>query len=224
MKRVVVLLAVIAGALLVPAQPSSASWVSAHCSNFSHPMPGYRPKDARAYVDIALKEGYEYGGGCWNDDNVDDTPGQPDSSGEGPDCSGLVFKTWALKNRWGAFGFQYWDPMMNIHGPYASGAFHGVGKTSPLPFHRILKRDARYMDAFASAGHVALLYTSIPTSAGTHLFAQAKGDAYGTGIWEEDWYGDGAYVAVARKGWTPDCAPGCQRPGSADDEAVRVEP
>ena len=48
---------------------------------------------------VAVGEGYEWGGGCWNDNNRDDTPGQPDSNGEGPDCSGFVFKTWELRSR-----------------------------------------------------------------------------------------------------------------------------
>jgi hypothetical protein len=222
MRRTVLLVSVLAAALVVPAEPSSASWVSTHCSNFSYSMANYRPKDARAYVDVALKEGYEYGGGCWNNDNVDDTPGQPDSGGEGPDCSGLVFKTWALKKTWGMSGFEYWDRMMNIHGPYASMAFHDVGRTSALPFHSILKSNATYMDAFAREGHVGLMYTGIPTSSGTYWFAEAKGDAYGTHLYEENWMHDTAYVAVERKGWTPDCYPGCQRPpGVADTVTVR---
>ena len=103
MRRSLVFVALLlAAAVLIPAEPSSASWVGNHCSNYSHSMSVYRRKDARAYVDIALKEGYEWGGGCWNNNNVDDTPGQPDSSGEGPDCSGLVFKAWGLKNSFGA--------------------------------------------------------------------------------------------------------------------------
>jgi hypothetical protein len=220
MRRVVLLAAVIVGALVVPAEPSSASWVGDHCHDYFHPMSIYRPKDARAYVDIALKEGYEYGGGCWNDDNVDDTPGAPDSSGEGPDCSGLVFKTWALKKRWGYGGFEYWDPLMNIHGPYTSMTFHGVGMTSPLPFHRILKRDSTYMDAFARYSHVGLLYTGVRPVAGTFQYAEAKGDAYGTHVFEETWMADSAYVAVERKGWTPDCFPGCQRAQGSDDAVV----
>jgi hypothetical protein len=32
---------------------------------------------------------------CLNNNDRDDTPNAPDSNGEGPDCSGLVFKSWA---------------------------------------------------------------------------------------------------------------------------------
>jgi hypothetical protein len=223
MRRLVLLVLIVLAALALPATPSSASWVSNHCSDFFYAMSNYRPKDARAYVDVALKEGYEYGGGCWNDNDVDDTPRAPDSSGEGPDCSGLVFKTWGLKNKWGNGGFEYWAPMMNIHGPYSSTTFHDVGTTSTFPFYRILKRDATYMDAFARDGHVGLLYSGIKTTSGTYWFAEAKGDTYGTHRFEEDWMGDGAYLAVQRKGWTPDCYPGCQRAPGADHTVV-VEP
>ena len=74
--------------------------------------------DARTYAGYAAREGYEWGGGCWNDNNVDDTPGQPDSEGEGPDCSGLVFKSWELKPTRGANGGMWWNKRENIHGPY----------------------------------------------------------------------------------------------------------
>lgn len=46
----------------------------------------------------ARSEGYQWGGGCWNDNDLDDSPrdptSDPNTGGEGPDCSGLVFKVW----------------------------------------------------------------------------------------------------------------------------------
>jgi len=110
---------------------------------------------------------------------------------------------------------------MNIHGPYSSSTFHDVGSTSTLPFHRILKKDATYMDAFARDGHVGLMYTGIKTGAGTYIFAEAKGDSYHTKLFEETWMGDPAYLAVERKGWTADCFPGCQRAVSDYDVVVK---
>src|SRR5205814_1191132 len=80
--------------VVIPALPAHASWVSDHCSSDNAWDSHYRRKDAKAYADVAIGEGYEWGGGCWNDDNKDDTPNAPDSNGEGPDCSGLVFKSW----------------------------------------------------------------------------------------------------------------------------------
>ena len=79
MRRAIMLLALLGATVVVPAIPSSASWVSNHCSDSYFAMANWRPKDARAYVDVALQEGYEYGGGCWNDNNRDDTPDQPRS-------------------------------------------------------------------------------------------------------------------------------------------------
>jgi hypothetical protein len=224
MKRTVVLvglLVAVAVGVVVPAIPAVATWVGTHCSDYSHSMSIYRRKDARAYVDIALKEGYEWGGGCWNNNNVDDTPGQPDSSGEGPDCSGLVFKTWGLKSAFGAAGVEYWDPLMNIHGPYTSYTFYGVGTTSNLPFFRVSKSAALSMDAFSRDSHVGLMYSAAPTSQGTYWFAEAKGDAYGTNLFDESWMADSNYVAVRRKGWTPECYPTCMRAAGARVVAVR---
>jgi len=224
MRRAIVLLALLGATVVVPAIPSSASWVSNHCSDSYFAMANWRPKDARAYVDVALQEGYEYGGGCWNDNNRDDTPDQPNSGGEGPDCSGLVFKTWGLKNKYGNGGFEWWDPLMNIHGPYASSAFHDVGTTSSVPFYRIPKTDATYMDAFARDGHIGLLYSPLTTGSNTARIAEARGDAYGTDTWEEAWIYNSDYVGVQRKNWTPDCYPSCQRASVGSSEVVKVEP
>jgi len=53
---------------------------------------------AQDYANAARYEGYQWGGGCWNYDDVDsypyDAPGDPSAHGEGGDCSGLTFKTW----------------------------------------------------------------------------------------------------------------------------------
>jgi len=223
MRRAIALLTVVGAAVTVPAVPSSASWVSNHCSNGYYAMSEWRPKDARAYVDVALKEGYEYGGGCWNNNDDDDTPGAPDSGGEGPDCSGLVFKSWGLKNSWGAGGFEWWDPMMNIHGPYASTAFHDAGTTTNLPFYRIAKSSATYMDAFARDGHIGLVYSPLSTNSGTVRISEAKGDAYGVDIWDESWVYNSDYVGVQRKNWTPDCYPSCQLASGFGADVVRVE-
>src|SRR5581483_9906824 len=59
------------------------------------------PKSRYASLDwgyTAAYEGYQWGGGCWNMNDVDVSPGDPTedpaTGGEGPDCSGLVFKSW----------------------------------------------------------------------------------------------------------------------------------
>src|SRR4029453_18353216 len=46
---------------------------------------------AQDYANAARYEGYQWGGGCWNYDDVDsypyDGPGDPSTHGEGGDCS-----------------------------------------------------------------------------------------------------------------------------------------
>jgi hypothetical protein len=172
-----------------------------------------RRSDARAYGYIAVGEGYEWGGGCWNDNNRDDTPSQPDSGGEGPDCSGFVFKTWELELTTGASGFQWWDKFQNIHGHYVSGSFHAP--QSGWPFFKLPNKDyttTMYMDAFAKDGHIGMLYTGSQPPDHTDSILEAKGDASGTGIFVEGFRFDSDYVAVRREDWTPDCWPNCGMP------------
>ena len=49
--------------------------------------------ESRNYAYSAAAEGYQWGGGCWNTNGYDDSPGDPPENpytlGEGPDCSGL---------------------------------------------------------------------------------------------------------------------------------------
>jgi hypothetical protein len=217
-RRLVLGLALIAGLLAVPATPSSASWVSQNCYNDDHEASYVRRTDARAYAAVGRGEGYEYGGGCFNNNNTDDTPNQPDSSGEGPDCSGLVFKSWELENSWGASGVHWWNRIENVHGPYSSTAFHDVGTTSNLPFFHVGKSNSLYMDAFARDGHVGLLYSGVQNSDGTYNFIEAKGDDYGVNIFEETWMSNSDYVGVRRKAWTADCYPNC----SSATEVARI--
>jgi hypothetical protein len=220
MRRIVVLLALVAGLVTIPAASSQASWVSTHCyvNNFS--VSSWTRSASRAYADVASWEGYEWGGGCWNNNNRDDTPNAPDSGGEGPDCSGLVFKSWELKNSFGAGGGQYWDKMQDIHGPYTAMSYHNASTTS-YPFISISKSRniTMYMDAFARDSHVGLLYTSVNPSSGTDWIIEAKGDAYGTNVFEESWRGDSAYLAVRRRGWSVDPCPQC---GTAPATIVTV--
>ena len=93
MKRSAVCICLAAIALIVSANAPAAraSWVSQNCNSSTTGIAAQKRSTARAYGEVADREGYEWGGGCWNNDNKDDTPGQPDSNGEGPDCSGLTF-------------------------------------------------------------------------------------------------------------------------------------
>jgi len=195
------------------ARPGSASWVSAYCYVDNASVSAITRNAARGYAEIAAGEGYEWGGGCWNDNDRDDTPNAPDSGGEGPDCSGLVFKSWDLKLTWGASGFQRWNKMQNIHGHYGSDTFHDP--SSDLPFYKLSNKyrsTTVFMDAFAKNGHIGLLDTSAYPSSGTDYIMEAKGDYLGTDIFVEDYRYDSAYVGVRRRGWaTQTCTGSCPR-------------
>ena len=92
------------------------------------------------------------GGGCWNDNNRDDAPGDPtedvSTRGEGGDCSGLTFKTWFERSDWTDPGFNYHYRMRKIHGPYTAAAFkRGDGYANLV----VSKTGVIGMDALASA-------------------------------------------------------------------------
>ena len=214
MKRwLMVLGCVLAWGLALPPRAAFATWTSTNCHG-THVDDHYvKRSEAQAYSAVAAGEGYEWGGGCWNDNNRDDTPGQPNSGGEGPDCSGFTFKTWELRNATGRSGFTYWEALYSVHGPYATYDFHApVGSD---PFFRLPDKDATttmYMDAFAKNGHVGMLYVDSGAPDGTDLIIEALGDAAGTGKFYESYRSQSEYVAVRREGWTPDCWPNCQHP------------
>ncbi len=213
MQRILIslgLAGLILGAAPGLARPGLASWTSTNCTKGSSSDSNVRRADAQAYAAVAFGEGYEWGGGCWNDNDKDDTPGQPDSNGEGPDCSGYVFKSWELKSTEGESGFTYWDKLKNIHGPYTTSEYHAP--KSGWPFYKLPDKNrgtTLYMDAFAKDGHVGMLYTSSNPSSGTDWIAEAYGDSSGTDKNERDYRYDSAYVAIRRYDWTPDCYPHC---------------
>jgi hypothetical protein len=201
-------------------RPALASWAGNNCSPNHSSDSNYRRLDAEAYDNVAEKEGYEWGGGCWNDNNKDDTPNAPDTGGEGPDCSGLVFKVWELKNSVGTSGFEFWDRLENIHGPYTSASFHAP--LASWPFHLLPNKNkttTTYMDAFAKDGHVGLISSTVPNNQNLDYISEAKGDAYGTNEFLEGYRYDSDYDGVIREGWTPDCWPNC---GSTPLAAVIV--
>ena len=212
MKRVIVtvlLASVWAGVL---AGVAEASWVGNNCAENWYRDYNVRRKDALAYANVGRYEGYEWGGGCWNDNNRDDTPSAPDTEGEGGDCSGFTFKSWELRSTEGAQGFSWWSRLMDQHGPYSSYDFHSPIDTDPFKTISKSRDTTMYMDAFAKSGHVSMIWTEANPSAGTDYMIHAKGDAYGTLVSEESYRGDSDYSGVRREGWTADCYPNCTMP------------
>jgi hypothetical protein len=191
------------------AGPALASFVSNNCRSNHAADDHHRRKDALAYAVVAKSEGYEWGGGCWNDNNRDDTPSAPNSNGEGPDCSGLVFKSWELRNP-GDNRYTWYDKLENVHGPYATYDYHSPAADDPfVKLSDKSRSTTTYMDAFAKNGHVGLLSNRASPSSNTDYIIEAKGDASGTGEWLESYRYNSYYVAVKRKNWTPDCYPNC---------------
>jgi hypothetical protein len=164
----------------------------------------WRRVDAYSYAKTAIGDGYEWGGGCWNMNGEDDTPDEPDSGGEGPDCSGFVFKAWALDNEEGAavYDFRYRYKMYKHHGPYTASTFHYA---SDPKFYNVSKSSRLYMDAVASTGHVGL-FVENTNSTGLIKMIEARSDSYGVGEWSR-WDIDSSSLKVTRReAWSSSCS------------------
>jgi len=177
-------------------------FVADNC-NYNAPTPtSYITRDGS--IQVALKaryEGYQWGGGCWNDNNVDDSPNDPtenpNTGGEGGDCSGFTFKVWRESENTGDAGFYQWNKLRHIHGPYKAEHFKsGTG----APNVTLSKSAAIKMDAFASTGHIGMIYAT--NADGTDQIIEAKGEAYGTNIWTRTYRGSSSYGGVRRTGWS----------------------
>jgi hypothetical protein len=156
---------------------------------------------AQDYANAARYEGYQWGGGCWNYDDVDsypyDPPADASTHGEGGDCSGLTFKTWRESNDEWRDGRWFWFAMRNVHGPYTAARFKaGAG----APNHIVNKATAGVMDAFASDSHIGMVF--FRSLYGGDQIVEAKCEACGTNIFYRTYRGDPTYGGVARWGWT----------------------
>jgi hypothetical protein len=155
---------------------------------------------AMSYSNVARYEGYQWGGGCWNNDD-DSTYGDPtrdlSTHGEGGDCSGLVFKTWRESTSTWDGRTYYWAPMRNVHGPYASGDFMNPWGA---PNATVYKPYATTMDAFANYDHIGMVF--FRETSGADQIVEAKGEYYGTNIWTRTYRSDPSYGGARRIGWT----------------------
>lgn len=171
------------------------------CNDESFPTSGVTRSQARVYAEIGAYEGYQWGGGCWNDNDRDDAPGDPTENvgtrGEGGDCSGFTYKSWFERPSTSDPGFTYHYRMRNVHGPFDANAFKaGVGLQNLV----ISKTAATTMDALASSSHVGMIYQA-NTAYNTDRIVEAKCEACGTGIWSRTYRGDPSYGAVQRTRW-----------------------
>jgi len=177
-------------------------FVADNC-NYAAPTPtSYITRDGSTTGALRARyEGYQWGGGCWNDNDRDDSPGDPPETpgtgGEGPDCSGLAFKVWRESESTSNAGFYQWGLLRFVHGPYTAQSFkNGAG----APNVTIAKSSAIRMDAFASDWHIGLVYAK--NADGSDQIIEAKGEAYGTNIWTRTYRGSSSYGGVRRVGWS----------------------
>jgi hypothetical protein len=177
-------------------------FVSDNC-NYAAPTPTtFITRDGSATVALrARHEGYQWAGGCWNDNDRDDSPGDATgdaaTGGEGGDCSGFTFKVWREPLDTSDASFHQWGMLRNVHGPYTAAAFKaGAG----APNITVAKAGLLKMDALASDGHIGLVYAVNPD--GTDQIIEAKGEAYGTNIWTRAYRGSSSYTGVRRTGWS----------------------
>jgi hypothetical protein len=197
--------AFVVGLLLTAAGTASAyhtAFVSQNC-NYAAPTPtSYITRDGSAAVALrARHEGYQWAGGCWNDNDRDDSPGDPPgdyaTGGEGGDCSGFTFKVWRESENTGDGGFYQWGMLRYVHGPYTAEAFRGgAGAPNVIAAKAGLIR----MDALASSGHIGMIWATNPD--GSDQIIEAKGEAYGTNIWTRTYRGSSSYGGVRRTGWS----------------------
>jgi hypothetical protein len=178
------------------------SFVADNC-NYAAPTPtSYITRDGSTTVALRARfEGYQWAGGCWNDNDRDDSPGDPGQTlgtgGEGGDCSGFTFKVWRESESTSNAGFYQWGMFRFVHGPYTAVDFkNGVG----APNVTVSKSNLIRMDALASSGHIGMIYAR--NADGSDQIIEAKGEAYGTNIWTRTYRGSSSYSGVRRTGWS----------------------
>jgi hypothetical protein len=177
-------------------------FVADNCNYAASTPTSFITRDGSATVALrARHEGYQWAGGCWNDDDSDDSPNDPRedpySGGEGGDCSGFTFKVWRESLDASDAGFHQWGMLRFVHGPYTAAAFKAG---SGAPNVAASKSGLFKMDALASEGHIGLIYAVNPD--GTDQIIEAKGEAYGTNIWTRTYRGSSSYSGVRRTGWS----------------------
>ena len=196
---------------MVPAQRALASWASDNCNGGGSSRDTWKRSQADNYAMQAVGEGYEFGGGCYKLNGYDDTPNAAtDGGGEGADCSGFTFKTWALPSDAGSKEvFHFWAHEKNIHGPYSTWAYFDPAASYPFRLISKAYSATAFMDALverhSSWGHIALIHQE--GSSGSDYIVHARNNTMGTELRYLPYRSDGDFKAVARKDWTAECYP-----------------
>lgn len=167
---------------------------------------GYKRSAAIDIANIAVGEGYQWAGGCYDDDNRDPTPNAypretKSTLGEGPDCSGLVWRVWRESNRSypNDNSFYFWGRSTYDHGPYNTYGFKYAGSGSGAPHVKYDKSSIIMMDAIVSDSHIALEQFRIDS--GADFVWEALGEAYGTNENIESYRSQSRYSGVRRLAW-----------------------
>jgi hypothetical protein len=217
MVRLAVVLAMAAAGIMGVAAGRAAAdaWSDANCRNGTSLPDHWKRSSAASYAQPPVDEGYSLNGGCYKLNDRDDTPSLPaDGGGEGADCSGFVFRVWALKSD-GTNGYKRYDYKMDIHGPWYSWNYKDPKDGDP--FRNIPKTDLSIdrMDAIAwyrdggDDRHIALIWQEGSRS---DLYVHAHSNTDGTEISEEIYRQISDTEATQRRNWSLECEPRCPTP------------
>lgn len=172
-----------------------------HIGPFNYTRPA-----AADIANIAVGEGYQWAGGCYDNDDHDGGPNAypretKSTLTEGPDCSGFVWRVWRESNyyRPNDNSFYFWSRATYDHGPYDTRGFKYASPGSGAPHVKYGKSGIIMMDALASDTHIALEQFRI--DAGADFVWEALGEAYGTNEWIESYRPQTAFSGVRRLAW-----------------------
>ena len=167
---------------------------------------GLKRSNGAEIANIAVGEGYQWAGGCYDDNDKDARPNvfpreTKSTLGEGPDCSGLVWRAWRESNSPypNDNSFYFWQRSTYDHGPYNTTAFKFATQASGAPHVKYGKSGVIMMDALVSDTHIAL--EEVRIDAGSDLVWEALGEAYGTNEWVESYRSQSAFSGVRRLAW-----------------------
>jgi cell wall-associated NlpC family hydrolase len=202
MKIKMIAIGVIAAALSTLAPGTAlAGWGDVNCTDPGTLYTVATPTRAvnRSYYSYLDNEGYHWGGGCANDNNIDDQPNEAlmttDPRGEGPDCSGLVYRAWELADYGTNAGFFGKYQFAYVHGPWSASSF----RSSNSIWTVVSKTGLLFFDALASTGHIGLYLGANGDGSGNYM--EAKQESVGSGVFARTYRTDSAYTAARRSGW-----------------------
>lgn len=173
---------------------------------------------AKTYGYSAVAEPYRVTHAEWTDDN------RKTWDGEGVDCSGLVFKSWAMKNTSDISDFYWWTTQEVLTwGKYTAGGFYNECNWHFNACRKVCEAGAGtcppsltvYMDAFAvlaghggySENHIGLIYREIDNNYDDILEAVQQSGDQDVRIKKWDWRTREGFRGIKRTVWSSSCSP-----------------